>query len=65
MKEHYKVLGIVPNFNYLQISTYTGCYTCPTKIIDGESYFKFKGKWHRTEDYVTPDTRINNIGGAD
>ena len=63
VKEDYEVLCIVPNFDYLQIRTHGCCYTCTTKLIDGESYFRFKGKWHRTKDYTTPHTLINNIGG--
>ena len=62
MKENIRVVVIVPNFDYLQIYTHGCYYTRPTKMIDGESYFKFLGKWHRTADYVDEHTTINNIG---
>lgn len=63
MKENISVSVIVPNYDYVQILTHGCYYTCPTKMIGDRSYFKFKGKWYKTEDYTNEYTRINNIGG--
>ena len=61
MKEDISITVIVPRHDYLQILTHGSHYTCPTKLVDGESYFKFKGTWHRTRDYTDKYTMINNI----
>lgn len=57
------IVGIVPNYNYLQIYTHGCHYNCNIQEIDGERYFKFKGKLHKVADYTTDRTWINNIGG--
>ena len=28
-------------------------YTCPTKEIDGELFFKFKNEWHKVIEYTS------------
>lgn len=61
MKENISVTVIVPRWNYVQISTHGCHYNCPTKIVDGVSYFKFKQVWHKIDDYTNEYTRVNNI----
>jgi len=46
------ILGINKVLNWLQITTGTGTYTCPTKEINGELFFKFKNAWHKVIDYL-------------
>ena len=62
--ENYEVVGIMKNFGYLQIIAHGCYYTCPMKTINGESYFRFKNKLHKTNYYTTPNTRINNLGDS-
>ena len=63
MKEPITVTGIVPNYNYCRILTHGCFYTVPTKIVDGEAYFRFKQVWYKLADYTTDHTFVNNIGG--
>jgi len=56
------IVGIVPNYNYLQIYTHGCHYNCNIVKINGEDCFKFKGTWYKVADYMTDSTRINNIG---
>ena len=44
------VLGVNKILHWVQITTGWGQYTCPTKEINGELFFKFKNKWHRVVD---------------
>ena len=39
-------------FDWVQVITHTGTYTCPTKMINGELYFKFKKEWHKVSKYL-------------
>ena len=36
----------------VQITTGYGTYTCPTKEVDRESFFKFKNVWYKVSDYM-------------
>lgn len=47
------VLGINKILNWCQITTGTGTYTCPTKLIDGKLFFYFKKEWHSVAKYVS------------
>lgn len=38
--------------NMVRVITSNGSYSCPTKTINGELFFKFKRKWHKVEDYL-------------
>lgn len=42
----------------VQIIAGTGTYTCPTKIINGELFFRFKNEWHEVAKFVTETTRV-------
>jgi len=46
------VLGINRILNWLQITTGGRKYTCPTKLINGELFFKFKNQWHKAFDFL-------------
>ena len=59
--ESFTVICIVPDWDHLQIMSSGRCYTCPMQMIDGESYFRFRGKWHKTRYYTTPNTRVNDM----
>lgn len=50
------ILGINHLTNWLQITTENGRYTCPTKTINGELFFRFKKEWHKVIDYVSEYT---------
>ncbi|MDF1494562.1 hypothetical protein [Caproiciproducens sp. CPB-2] len=50
------ILGINRILNWLQITTGGRSYTCPTKEINGNLFFKFKNEWHRATDYVSEHT---------
>ena len=39
-------------FDWVQVITHTGTYTCPTKMINGELFFKFKKEWHKVSEYL-------------
>jgi hypothetical protein len=47
------VLGINKILKWCQITTGTGTYTCPTKEINGELFFRFKNAWHPVAEYVS------------
>lgn len=52
-----KVVGINTICKWLQIYSDSGRhYTCWTKEINGELFFKFKNEWHRVADYLTKNT---------
>ena len=46
------VLGINKILNWCQIISGGRTYTCPTKIINGELFFKFKNNWHKVGDFI-------------
>ena len=64
MKEPITVTVVVPNYDSCQILTHGCFYTCPTKCVDGESYFRFKNQWYKVSDYTDEHTRFNTIGGS-
>jgi len=45
-------LGINRILKWVQITTGWGAYTCPTKEINGELFFKFKNEWHKVMDFT-------------
>lgn len=47
------VLQINHACSWVQITTGSGNYTCPMKEVNGELLFRFKGKWHKVDDYKT------------
>ncbi|MBQ6900771.1 MAG: hypothetical protein IJN72_08020 [Firmicutes bacterium] len=46
------ILGINRILGWVQITTGHARYTCPTKEIDGELFFRFKKEWHKVDDYI-------------
>lgn len=50
------ILGINRILSWLKITTGGRSYTCPTKEINGELFFKFKNEWLRAIDYVSEHT---------
>lgn len=39
--------------NWVQIVSSGRRYTCPTKEINGELFFKFKKEWHKVIDFTS------------
>jgi len=46
------VLGINKILKWCQITSGGRTYTCPTKIVNGELFFKFKNNWHKVVEFV-------------
>lgn len=58
------VLGINRILKWVQITTGWGKYTCPTKEINGELFFKFKNEWHKVMDFTSEfTTELVSEGG--
>lgn len=58
------VLGINRILKWVQITTGWGTYTCPTKEINGELFFKFKNEWHKVIDFTSElTTELISEGG--
>ena len=51
-----KVLGINHILKWVQIISEGRRYTCPTKEINGELFFKFKNEWHKVIDFISEFT---------
>lgn len=51
-----KVLGINHILKWVQIISEGKRYTCPTKEINGELFFKFKNEWHKVIDFISEFT---------
>ena len=47
------VLGINKILKWCQITTGGRTYTCPTKEINGELFFRFKNVWHSVAQYAS------------
>ena len=47
------VLGINKICEWCQIVAGGRKYTCPTKVVDGELFFRFKNAWHSVAQYVS------------
>lgn len=47
------VSGINRILNWCQIISDGRHYTCPTKMIDGKLYFRFKKEWHSVAKFVS------------
>ena len=50
------ILGVNRILNWLQITTGGRSYTCPTKNINGELFFRFKKSWHKVANYLSEYT---------
>lgn len=48
-----QVLGINHILKWVQIISKGRRYTCPTKEVNGELFFKFKNEWHKVIDFTT------------
>lgn len=51
-----QVLGINHILKWVQIISEGRRYTCPTKEINGELFFKFKNEWHKVIDFTSKFT---------
>ena len=47
------VLLINKILNWCQIASEGRTYTCPTKLIDGKLFFRFKKEWHSVAEFVS------------
>lgn len=47
------ILNINKICEWVQIIANGRTYTCPTKTIDGELFFRFKKQWHKVAEYVS------------
>ena len=54
------VLGVNLALKFTQILTHGSRYTCPTKKVNDELFFKFKGEWHSVAQYSNEYTCISN-----
>lgn len=50
------ILGVNKVLKWCQVTSLGRKYTCPTKVVDGQMLFKFKGVWHVLTDYVGEHT---------
>lgn len=50
------VLGINYVAKWVQITSEGRRYTCPTKEINGDLFFKFKNEWHKVIDFTSEFT---------
>ena len=58
------VLVINRIMKLVQITTGWGTYTCPTKEINGELFFKFKNGWHKAIGFTSDlTTELISEGG--
>ena len=58
------ILGVNRILNWLQITTGGRSYTCPTKNINGEFFFRFKKSWHKAANYLSEyTTELVSEGG--
>ena len=46
------VLRVNKILKWCQITTGGRTYTCPTKVIDGELFFRFKKEWHNVAKFA-------------
>ena len=47
------ILGINRILNWVQITTGGRKFTCPTKEINGELFFRFKNNWHKVMEFTS------------
>lgn len=58
------VLGINRILKWVQITNRWGTYTCPTKEINGELFFKFKNEWQKVINFTSDlTTELISDGG--
>lgn len=50
------VLGINKVLKWCRITNGSRTYTCPTKYINGELFFRFKNEWHKVAEFVSDHT---------
>lgn len=50
------ILGINRVLKWVQITFNGRRYTCPTKEISGELFFRFKNQWHKVAEYISEYT---------
>ena len=50
------VISVGGPLNVALVQSNGRAYSCPLHEIDGELKFKFKGEWHRVEDYTYENT---------
>lgn len=48
-----RVLGVNRILKWCQIVSNGRRYTCPTKIVDGKLFFRFKNIWHPVVDFIS------------
>ena len=58
------VLGINKILNWCQITSGGKRYTCDTKVINGDLYFKFKKEWHKVANFVADNAEELVIEGG-
>ncbi len=46
------VSGINSILKWCQVISGGRQYTCPTKLIDGKLFFKFKREWHSVAEFI-------------
>ena len=56
-----KIFSINDVLKWCQVFSNGRKYTCYTKMVDNNLYFKFKGKWHVVSEYVTELTSVYRI----
>lgn len=47
------VLGVNKILKWCQIVSGGRRHTCPTKLIDGKLFFKFKNIWHPVSEFIS------------
>lgn len=50
------ILSVNKILKWCQITNGWGTYTCPTKEVNGELFFKFKEVWHPVIEYISDYT---------
>lgn len=58
------IFGVNKLLHWVQVLADSGRrFTCPTKEINGELFFRFKNEWHKVAKYVSEHTtELSRIG---